>query len=386
MAYARKRDYTGWDYGDGMSSKLLQALPIDNRVVNLVVQELIKRSPLNLRPLFLVEQRRNYKGAALFAMANLGLEELTSTTSLTQDIPVDYTAESRGLLDWLIENQAQGYHGFCLGHQHPIQDIQGLADANEPDSVCTSYGVKALLRAAELDPKYAEIAKSAAEFIVQDLEYRPTSHGARITYSQNHEGEYYTLNAGALAGRTFVDLFDHFSTEEYLRRSRKILDHVAAKQAPSGGWAYRDPPDASHLSMDTHHNGFIIECFQRYEAVVGDGRYDEVLTDSLNFFRRELFEDTGAPNFDENARYPKDIHACAQGILVFTYASDIESAQQVLQWTIDNLYGGAGRFHFRKHRFFTNRIVLMRWCQAWMAFALTEYLRGLHGLDPIGDI
>ncbi|MFB6159817.1 MAG: antibiotic ABC transporter permease [Haloferacaceae archaeon] len=377
LAYAREREYTGWDYGDGMSSRLLQAVPLDSRLLNLVVQETIKRSPVNLRPLFLVEQRRNHKGAALFAMANRTVDELAPAVDADPE-PVDYRAETRTLLDWLLEQDAGGYRGFCVGHQHPIQDLQGLAERNEPDAVCTSYAVKALLRAADLDPAYPSAARTAAEFVVDELDYRPTDHGARITYSGNHDGSYYTLNAGALAARLFVDLYDHFGTDEFRRRATELLDHIDAKQEPNGGWQYRDPPSASHLSMDTHHNGFILETFQRYADVVATSRYADAVERSLRFHRETLFRDDGAPNFDESSAYPRDIHASAQGVLVFSYAGDFERARRVIEWTLDNLYAGDGRFHFRKHRLFTNRVTLMRWCQAWMAYAIAEYLAARH--------
>jgi hypothetical protein len=35
---------------------------------------------------------------------------------------------------------------------------------------------------------------------------------------------------------------------------------------------------------------------------------------------------------------------------------------------------GDGRFYYRKGRYYTKRITLMRWCQAWMAYALAVWL------------
>jgi len=384
LAYARKRAYTGWDYGDGMSSAFLQALPVHSRLLNLAVQELVKRTPVNLRPLFAVEQRRNYMGASLFAMANLTADRLAGRDGPIQGT-VDYRSEARGLLDWLVEQSAGGPGRFSLGHSHQLQDLQGLADVNEPGAVTTSIGAKALLSGADLDKSFPETARTAAPFVVEDLDYRPTDHGARITYSQNHEGEYYTLNAGALAGRLFTDLYDWFGDPRLRERAREILDHIAVKQTPCGGWYYRDPPEASHLSMDTHHNGFIVESYLRYRHATDSDRYDATIEDGLAFFET-LFGPDGAPAFDEQQSYPRDIHACAQGILTFTYAGALARARRTLDWTLDNLYAGEGRFYFRKHRFYTNRVTLMRWCEAWMAFALAEYLQAVHGRNPIETV
>lgn len=374
LAYARRRDYRGPDFGDGMSSQLLQALPVDNKWLNLAVQEAVKRAPVNIRPLMLVDYRRNYKGTALFSMTNLNLLELQRTLDYPLDADVDYLAEASSLAEWLVDNCCTGYSGFCGGHQHKLQMLDGQGDPNDPDIVSTSYAVKALLAASEFNPAYAGIARTAEDFIVEDLNYRRAEGGALINYHLNHPEEYYTLNAGALGARTLIDLYAKFDDASLRERSTAILDYIAEKQLDVGGWTYRIPADASHLSMDNHHNGFIIECFQRYHDVTGTTRYESTLDRALEFYRETLYDADGAPAFDEKNDFPRDVHASAQGILVFTYAGDLDFARQIIKWTIENMSDGDGRFYFRKHRFHTKRVTLMRWCQAWMAYAMSEYL------------
>ncbi|MFW6017594.1 MAG: antibiotic ABC transporter permease [Halapricum sp.] len=369
LEYAARREYTGWDYADGMSSRIRQALPFDNRWVNLAFQETIKRSPVNVRPLFLVEQRRNFKGTALFALAHREFDR----TSIDAD--VEHAREATRLADWLLDNQCPGYSGFCGGHRHENQHLDHRTFPSEPDVVSTSYGVKALLAVAEYDRQYENVARTAEAFLVEDMHYREVEGGAKVDYYPKDTADHYTLNAGALAARTLVDLYAHVGEDPLCERARKLLDYVVARQTDRGGWYYRDPPDASHLSMDTHHNGFVIECLQRYREVTGSQRYDEALDRAVEFFRSALFEADGAPRFDESAAYPRDVHAAAQGILVFTYAGDLRFAGRIVDWTLEHLYAGDGRFYVQKRRFYTKRITLMRWCQAWMAYALAVYCR-----------
>lgn len=379
LSYARRRNYTGWDYADGMSSRILQNLPVDNKWLNLAFQEGCKRCPVNIRPLLLVEQQRNFKGTALFSMANhtaaqLGLD---NTAASPNENGVDFAAEAESLASWLIDNQCPGYGGFCGGYPHPIQHLDGRGHPSDPDIVDTSYGVKALLRAKELDDSFPDIARGATEFVEGHLNYRQveSGRGAKVNYHLNHPEDYYTINAGALCARLYIDLYDHFGEEEHRQRAIEILNHIADLQKDIGGWTYRDPPDASHLSMDNHHNGFVIECFQRYQEVTDDDRYEDTLNTALEFYRNVLYEPNGAPNFDEDHSYPRDIHASTQGVLVFTYAGDLQFARQILKWVFDNLHVGNGQFYYRKERFYTRRVTLMRWCQAWMAYAMSEYLK-----------
>ncbi|UOO94459.1 antibiotic ABC transporter permease [Halococcus dombrowskii] len=374
LGYARERDYTGWDYGDGMSSRLLQALPVDNKWVNIAIQETIKRAPVNVRPLFLVEQRRNYKGTAMFTMANLAAHEL----DLDESSGVDYGREAHDLAEWLVEERTPGYAGFCGAHRHEIQhlDIKGLP--SYPDMVSTAYAVRALLAAhdAGLDTgtvDYAETVRSVADFIDEDLEYEEIDDGARMKYVPTWSSEHYTLNAVALGGVTLLELGARFGGE-HRERGEKLLDYVVSCQRPEGGWMYRDPPSASHLSMDNHHNGFIIESLLRHRELTGADRYAGVLDDALAFYREELFADDGAPNWDESNSYPRDINAAAQGIIVFSRAGEFAAAERIIDWVLGTLYAGDGKFRFRRERFFTRRVTLMRWCEAAMAYALATYL------------
>jgi hypothetical protein len=384
LRYARERDYTGWDYGDGMSSRIRRALPVENRWVNLAFQETAKRAPVNLRPLLLVEQRRNFKGTGLFAMANLNCDELSRAVDVGEP-GVDYRAEAADLTDWLVDERIEGYSGFCGGHRHEIQHLHTTGSPDDPDVVSTSYAVQALLAAGRLDDRYPEVARSAADFVLEDLNYREVDDGARIDYHMNHDDDVFTVNAGALGARLLVDLYAAFGDGDLRRRATRILDHVANLQTPVGGWYYRDPPDSSHLSMDNHHNGFVIEAFLRHRAVTGSNRYEDTLSDALSFYREALFEESGAPNFDEANAYPRDIHASTQGALVFTYAGEFGFAERILEWAVENFRAGEGRFYFRKHRYHTKRHVLMRWCQAWMAYAISEYLTAVSGTQATRD-
>ncbi|EMA08753.1 hypothetical protein [Haloarcula marismortui] len=370
LEYARKRDYTGYDYFDGMSSRVLKMLPVDNKWVNIAVQESIKRAPVNIRPYLLVEQRQNFKGTALFSMANETAYALSSDER--------YREESRALVDWLIKNKAEGYAGFCGGHTHEMQQLDERRPANTPNVVPTSYGVKALLRAAAYEEDYGTVARTAASFVEEDLNYTESDTGARIVYQPYFDGEFYTLNGGALGARIHVDLYEAFGDPVYLERAQKLLDHIATKQADIGGWKYRDPPSASHLSMDNHHNGFVLEAYLRYQEVVSDDRYSETIERALAFHRESLFDADGAPNWDETKAYPKDIHAATQGIIVFSKAGDFTFARKIIDWVFANLYAGEGEFYYQKRRFYTKQFTLMRWCQAWMAYAISVYFEERH--------
>ncbi|WP_396613396.1 antibiotic ABC transporter permease (plasmid) [Haloferax sp. S1W] len=365
LDYARVRDYRGWDLYDGESSRILQALPIDNTWVNLAFQQSVRRAPINIRPLLAVEQRRNFMGVALFAIANLRAYEHTHQERFIDD--------AQELVDWLIENQSTGYSGFCGGHKHPLQGLEYRNMPNVPGIVGTTYAVQALLMAADhLGNHYRDVALTSADFVFDDLRYTEHPDGARINYKPLDTGEYYTLNANALGARLLLNLYDVAGEERLREAATNILDYVAAQQTKTGGWMYRDPPETSHLSMDNFHNGFIVESLLRYQEITGSNRYTSTLDEALSFYRG-LFTDDGAPRYDEANEYPYDIHSSAQGAVVFSMLGD-EFAERIIRWAVVNLSNGKGEFYHEKHRFYTKRITLMRWCQAWMAHGMSRYL------------
>ena len=371
LDYARQRDYTGWDLYDGESSRLLNALP-DSKWLNLVFQQAVRRSPVNIRPLLMVEQRRNFMGSALFALANFAAAELTGQER--------YRTEGLELAEWLLAQDREGYAGYCGGHNHPVQGLDRRTPVEEPGVVGTAHAVRALLAASEYGgSRFVERARTAATFVFEELDYRPAETGARIDYKPGESGDTSTLNANALGARLLLDLYAAFGEDRYREAAASILEYVAAHQTDRGGWYYRADPSTSHLSMDSFHNGFILEAFLRHRELCGD-RFADTFDRAVPFYRG-LFETDGAPRWDESSAYPRDIHASAQGVIVFSLLGDADTSRRLLRWAVENLSDGQGRFYHEKRRLYTKRTTLMRWSQAWMAYALGVHLRRVGPLE-----
>jgi hypothetical protein len=372
LAYAREREYTGWDLYDGESSRLLRALPVDSKWLNITAQQAVRRSPVNIRPLLLVEKRRNFMGGALFVLANFAATELTGEEQFRE--------EGVRLAEWLLTQDREDYRGYCGGHNHPVQGLDRRTAVSEPGVVGTAQAVRALLAADEHadHDRFRQRAGTAATFVFEELDFERVSSGARMKYKPDEPGETYTLNANALGARLLLDLYAAFGEQRYRDGAREVLDYVAAHQQDAGGWHYRADPTSSHLSMDNFHNGFIVESFLRYRELC-DGRFDDTLERGVEFYRR-LFDADGAPHWDERSAYPRDVHASAQGLVVFSRLGETETSRRVLEWAVSELSDGKGRFYHEKRRLFTKRTTLMRWCQAWMAYALAVYLRRIGPL------
>ncbi len=362
--YAADRDFRGWDYSDGMSSPLREYFPGDNTWMNLALQETIKRAPINLRPAFGVPRRRNFKGCGLFAGGAVTAYELTGRERFLE------AAEE--LVEWLVEHRREQPFGW--GHNHALQVPDRRIPRNTPNIVSTTYVARAMMALSTHAsvPDYARLPDQVASLVRDSLLDR-TDAGPRLRYDAEAPTGKYVLNANALVGALLVEIGETFGRSSMRTLGEELLDYVVSRQHPLGGWEYMEPATASHLSMDNHHTGFIVESLLRYRACTGDDRYDEYLERGLAFYRDVLFDQNGAPRWDEWNRYPRDIHGAAQGIVTFSLAGQAHFASRIAGWTLERMYRN-GRFYYRKGRVHTRRVTLMRWCQAWMVYALSRYL------------
>ncbi len=66
---AEAQDYQGYSKFDALNSPFLRKLAFDNKWLQLLYTQVVKASPVNLRPWLGVQISRNPKGIALFARA-----------------------------------------------------------------------------------------------------------------------------------------------------------------------------------------------------------------------------------------------------------------------------------------------------------------------------
>ena len=146
-----------------------------------------------------------------------------------------------------------------------------------------------------------------------------------------------------------------------------------AQQRPDGSWHYADT--SVQRWIDSFHTGFNLQAV-RWFLQAGYGReHEAAYRRGVRYYADTFFLADGAPKYFHDRLYPIDIHAPAQAIAFFASmgSEHRELTDRVLDWMLRHLYDGQGRFYFQKHRWFTNRVCYMRWCQAWAFHALGEY-------------
>lgn len=382
LQHASIAEYKGFNKHDGLLSPLLRLMFGWNKIGRLLAIQIVTRAPINIRPSLAVPKTINPKGIGLFAKANLDAFELTH-----QNV---YLKEAEILLEWLIANGNTNFPGLTFGYQYPWQDVGFYAPAYFPNRVVTCWIGYAFFRAWELTGKqvYLRVCREICIFL-RDTENKIVDTGQELCFSYvpDKRVTWAVMDVSALCAKMFALTGTALKDKNMLHDAERSMKYIVNRQTDYGAWFYTDPPKDSHITHDNYHTGIILDCLLDYMLITGNQRFLPNYQDGLDYYREQLFLANGAPKWMNNKIWPHDIHGAAQGVITFSKASSIDQthihqAEKILAWTYQNLFNEAKNvFWYQKTRWITKRFNLLRWCQAWMAYALTEYLIAREKID-----
>lgn len=373
LAWAQAQDYAGYSKFDVFNSRLMRALSFNNRTARLLLTAAWSRLPFNLRPLVGTTRSRNPKGIALFALAYLRrYRRCRNGEDLRRAVE---------LLEWLDAHHSPGYAGKCWGYDHAWQSLHFYAPKYFPNIVVTGNVAYAFLEAYEVtrERRYLDVARSAVDFLLRDLA-APIDTPAMRNIGYVPGSDWGVLNINGLAAAILTWVAQHTGEDALRQEAERLIRFVVDKQTGYGAWHYAWPANTSNLRHDNYHTGNILDWILDYSRRAGDAQFLDSYARGLRFYRDELFLADGAPKWMSDRVYPFDVHGAAQGIVTFTKAAldfdraYLEDARRVARWALQHLQAPAGFFYYQQGRWWTKRYTLMRWCNAWMAYALSSLL------------
>ena len=374
LKWAEERNYTGYSKFDALNSPLLRWSAGERRLMRGGFIYLVSRAPLNLRPLLGVEKRQNPNGLALFASTYFGLHRIMGDPQ--------YLEKGLALLESLLEiSQQSRYAGHCWGYCHDWQSYDFFIPRYAPNTVVTVFVAQAFLDAYRItgDQEFLAVADSSTHFLRENLNVTLAS-GEMKAYSYTPFDDSTTVNTNALIAGLFASVYGETREQALADETTRLANFLLDRQTDSGAWFHGDPPGASRRKIDNYHIAFILEPLRLVNRALGDGRVKDAYDRGLSFYNENLFLDNGAPKFESHHTNPHDIIGCSQGIVTFSHAATADHswlarAERIADWTLENMWDPKGRFYFQKTGVFVKRYTLMRWCQAWMCYALLELAR-----------
>lgn len=282
--------------------------------------------------------------------------------------------KARFALAWLIEHQSPGYQMACWGNHFDYQARTFYLPKGEPTVVWTSLIGHAFLDAFEHfhDDSYLRIAVSACEHILHDLDSYPDGEGACISYVPGKECQIHNANTlgASLLARTFL----HTYRESYRELARRAMRYTAQHQRANASWYYGEKPNLHWV--DNFHTAYVLDCFKFYLEGTGDDSFAGNMKAGYTYWKNTFFMDDGTPRYYDRKTQPLDIQCCSQAIDTLVFFQDVdpeslELAIKVAQWTIANMQDETGYFYYRRYsRWIVNKTPTLHWGQATMLCAL----------------
>ena len=369
--WSKQQLYLGYNKHDALNSPVLNTLLGWSKWSRIIAIQTIMRAPVNLRPLFLTRKTYNPKGLALYIQGYLDRYKATNDEA--------YLIEARLLLDKLVKYRTQGaWQGKAWGYQYPWQDPGFFSPAGMPNAVVTSFVCEAFLDAYLItkDKCYLQVVAEAIPFYLNDLPILKESEEEMCLGYMPVEMSMRVMDVSILIGTVISRYAIIVDDNKLLATSKKLVRYVINQQTEYGAWYYTDPPEDSHITHDNYHTGFILDALWRFMNCTNDRQWDVNYQKGLEFYALHHFTDEGAPRWMHNKEYPYDIHGAAQGILTFSrHMHEYPGfAMKIANWAIKNMYHSEGRFYYQQTRWYKKKFTLLRWCNAWMHRALSNYL------------
>jgi len=377
--YCCNESYKGYSLYDSHNS----FIPFEKfgQVISFYANQIIKRSPVNIRPLIGVKKGINPKGYGLFLRAYSLLSRLDFFDKKEAEKKAHY------FFDWLANNPSKGLNGYCWGYNYDWPKRNGeMIPAYTPSGVVTGFicrGIYSYFNALKND-KAKDIIRSAAKFVLNDLHMTHTKYGLCFSYTPLKKD--LTINANLLAAEILAyDDYLH-DKKEHREIILGVLDFTKNLQSENGSWYYSHKIETFEPKKQIDfHQGYILETMDiilKYSQV--DKRlYLPAIKKGLDFYFNKQFHLDGYAYWRYPKKWPVDIHNQSQGIITFSKFKEFDQkyllfAERIAQWTIENMQGPKGNFYYQKWPVLTNKINYMRWNQAWMMLALTILLDNMN--------
>jgi rhamnogalacturonyl hydrolase YesR len=370
--WLERNDYRGYDTFDGLNARFLRSLTFNSKFLRTVLQQGVRRFPINLRPVLGIAPNRSTKGMGFLARGFLRLHEATGDAVWAQ--------KAESALQWLVENRSAGYSGACWGNHF---DYQARGDFYLPKGVPTVVWTS-LIGHAFLDAHdhlqgngFLRVAASACEHILRDVRASEEGDSVCISYTPIHSSQVH--NANTLAAGLLARTYSRTGNEAYRALAEKAIRYTVRHQRPDSSWYYGEAPYRHWV--DNFHTAYVLDSIKHYAQGTGDDSYDQNLMNGYKYWKKAFFLPDGTPRYYHNKTSPIDIQCCSQAIdtLVFFHDRDAESvalALKVAKWTIEHMQDSAGYFYYRWYsRWLVNKTPTLHWGQATMLCALAGLCR-----------
>ena len=378
--YCEDEKFKGWDPYDGLNSKVFQFFPFKYwDIARLIWIQVFKRSPINFRKLLLVPKMYNSKGIGLFLSGYCNLYDLALKGETLFGTKEELLVKINKLADLLDQLKNTNFSGACWGYNFPWQARRlFLFPKDTPTVVATAFCVEALFKVFDItkNEKHKNLALSAADFVMNDLNRTPHHSGFLFSYSP-YKGNDTVYNASLLGAKTLSLAYKYSKINKYKITASKAVKAVCESQRFDGSWIYGT---MSHQTwVDSFHTGYNLDAISTYQVCTGDLQFNNNIKRGFDYYINNFFEANGTPKYYNNNTYPIDIHCPGQLFVTLSKLNEFKKnknlAHKVIDWSIQNMQSDNGYFYYQIKRGISSKIPYMRWSNAFMFNAISYFIK-----------
>jgi hypothetical protein len=359
--------YQAYEPFDGLSSPF-RSLTFGSLLLDRLLLQAVRQSPINLRPLLGIKplpstKGRGYMAAGYFAMYRINAE-------------AEYLRKATECLDWLMAHKSPKFREYSWANHFDFASRAGRYSKHESIIVWSSLIGQAFLDGYEIlgERRFLEVAESVCRWILS-LPRERTSSGACLSYYAIAQSCVH--NANMLGAAMLARTWHYARNPEYLDVASEAIRYTCTRQQGDGSWLYGEAP-MNHW-IDGFHTGYNLDSLKTYIDSTGDEAYRHTMRSGLDYYVRHFFREDGCPRYYHDRTQPIDSQCAAQGIETLSRFAELDPAclplaRRVAEWSIRNMQDADGHFYYRVYPVLTAKAPMLHWAQATMYRALSELL------------
>ncbi len=358
-------DYKGWDLYDALLSKYYKKGSIfDSFYPRYIWTQVNKRAPINLRPLMRVPKSLNPKGLSLI------LRGYCKLYGLTQDQTFLDSASSVYKLIVSLRSESDYY---CWGNNFDYQARNGFHPAFTPNAITTSFVANSIVDYYLItkDQEVIRILESIRSYYLETMLLFSDERGAAFRYYKENTPITYNSSAKSTETLALINaIIPDSQTSEIIKMSYSFL---LKSQNDDGSWYYSSGKQGQWI--DNFHTGYVLVALKHIREMLYLDFGQDNIDKGLRYHLCHHYTKDHLPRYYTGSLYPIDTHCFAQSIITLSEFSDFARAGKMAESSIKHMYNFEERFFIysiRKH--YTVRTNLLRWCNAYMFYALSLYL------------
>lgn len=340
-------------------------------------------APIFLAEIFYPASRKMFVSKKRFPIADahfvLGFLNLYEYT-----LKKEYLDEAEKIAQELLKSSVPGFSGYCWGYPFDWMTTRGLWTSGVPLITTTAYCFEAFLKLYDItnDQKYFDIAYSIFVFTLNDLKDTPIEEGISSgSYSPIDNSQ--IVNANAYRSFVLVEGYNKFNNQEALKKANLNINFILKNQNQDGSWKYAVNDERDNF-VDNFHTCFVLKNLHKLNLILKEETISVAIKKGFDFYKKHLFANESPIPFAKLSRLnivKRELYDFAEGIslCLLMKSSDIDAkkmSDRMVNEVISSYQNKNGSFITNINLFnIPNKIPYLRWSQAQLFFALTNYLK-----------